>query len=208
MDLNFDISEPVDKEDQGKKSGEHSHRRTTACTSFSKQYLYRRGFSEARLLETMKLEGFQKGQCWHFITAGDVDSLTFLKVVLLHQPKLKYLLWSTWCMAAEDILQFSEWIDQGVIEKMDCYVGEIFPNQYRVEWRMLKELVDRTGCGRVAVFRNHSKIYAGWGDDFHFTIECSANINTNPRTEQACITIEDGVCLFYKEYFDGIKSFE
>lgn len=208
MDLNFDISEPVAKEDQGKKSGEHSHRRTTACTSFSKQYLYRRGFSEARLLEAMKLEGFQKGQCWHFITAGDVDSLTFLKVVLLHQPKLKYLLWSTWCMAAEDILQLSEWIDQGVIEKMDCYVGEIFPNQYRVEWRMLKELVDRTGCGRVAVFRNHSKIYAGWGDDIHFTIECSANINTNPRTEQACITIDDGVCLFYKEYFDGIKSFE
>lgn len=208
MDLNFNNDAPQAADEQQKKSSDHSHRRTTACTTFSKQYLYRRGFSEARLLEAMNLEKFEKGQCWHFITAGDVDSLSFLKVVLIHQPKLHYLLFSTWCMAAEDILQFSEWIEQGVIEHLDCYVGEIFPNQYRVEYRMLKDLVERTQCGRVAVFRNHSKIYAVWGDDFHFVIECSANINTNPRTEQGSITIDDGVCLFFKEYFDGIKSFE
>ncbi len=207
LDLNFNTQQPADKEEKGKSNGEHTHRRTTVCTSFSKQYLYRRGFSEARLLEAMKLEPFEKGQCWHFITAGDVDSLSFLKVVLLHQPKLNYLLFSTWCMAAEDILQFGEWLDQGVIEHLDCYVGEIFPNQYRVEWRMLNEMVERTKCGRIAVFRNHSKIYAGWGDDFHFVIECSANINTNPRTEQGSITIDEGVCLFFKEYFDGINSF-
>lgn len=207
MDLDFNTEPVVPTGEKSTSSGDHSHRRTTACTTFSKQYLYRRGFSEARLLEAMRLEQLQKGQCWHFITAGDVDSLSFLKVVLLNQPKLHYLLFSTWCMAAEDILQFGEWIDQGVIEKLDCYVGEIFPNQYRVEWRMLNELVERTKCGRVAVFRNHSKIYAGWGDKFHFAIECSANINTNPRTEQGSITIDEGLCLFYKDYFDGIKSF-
>ena len=209
MNLNFDTARTTAEAEQpATAKGDHSHRRTTACTSFSKQYLYRRGFSEARLLEAMRLERFEKGQCWHFITAGDVDSLSFLKVVLLHQPRLHYLLWSTWCMAAEDILQFDEWLKDGTIGKMDCYVGEIFPNQYRIEWQMLKDMVERTGCGRVAVFRNHSKIYAGWGDDFHFTIESSANINTNPRTEQACITIDEGVFLFYKEYFDGINSFE
>ena len=132
MDLDFNTQELPKKEEEGKgKTREGSHRRTTACTTFSKQYLYRRGFSESRLLEAMRLEPLQKGQCWHFITAGDVDSLSFLKVVLLHQPKLHYLLFSTWCMAAEDILQFGEWIDQGVIERLDCYVGEIFPNQYR-----------------------------------------------------------------------------
>lgn len=207
MDLNFDTPKTLVDEKEKPKHSESSHRRTTACTTFSKQYLYRRGFSEARLLEAMKLEKFQKGQCWHFITAGDVDSLSFLKVVLLHQPKLHYLLFSTWCMAAEDILQLGEWIDSGMIEHLDCYVGEIFPNSYRIEWRMLNELIERTKCGRVAVFRNHSKVYAGWGDDFHFSIVSSANINTNPRTEQACITIDEGVALFYKEYYDGIKSF-
>lgn len=185
-----------------------SGRRKTECVEFSSRYLYRRGFSESRLLEAMQLERFEPGQSWHFITAGDVDSLSFLKVVLLHQPKLKHLVWSTWCMAAEDVLQFREWIEDGTIEKMDCYVGEIFPGSYKVEWKMLKSLVEETGCGRVAVFRNHSKVYAGYGEQWAFAIESSANINTNPRTEQAVITIDRGLYEFYKDYFDGIKSFE
>lgn len=61
--------------------------------------------------------------------------------------------------------------------------------------------------GRVAVFRNHAKIYAGYGPKFAFGIESSANINTNPRTENGCITIGREIYEFYKEYFDGIISF-
>ena len=204
----WDNSTPAAEEQPDTKPISGSHRRKTECTELSARYLYRRGFSESRLLEAMKLERLERGQSWHFITAGDVDSLSFLKVVLLHQPRLQYLLVSTWCMAAEDILQLREWIGGGIIEKMDCYVGEIFPNSYRVEWQMLNKLVDETQCGRVTVFRNHSKIYAGYGDDWHFAIETSANINTNPRTEQGVITIDEGLYNFYKEYFDGIVSFE
>jgi len=43
---------------------------------------------------------------------------------------------------------------------------------------------------------------------FSFGIETSANINTNPRTENGCITINKEIYNFYKEYFDGIISFE
>jgi len=39
-------------------------------------------------------------------------------------------------------------------------------------------------------------------------IESSANINTNPRTEQTVITVDTGLARFYKDFFDGIKSFE
>ena len=65
-----------------------------------------------------------------------------------------------------------------------------------------------TECCRIAVFKNHSKIFAGIGDKFSFGIETSANINTNPRTENGCITIDNGLFEFYKSYFDGIISFE
>lgn len=41
-----------------------------------------------------------------------------------------------------------------------------------------------------------------------FVIESSANINTNPRTEQGVITIDRGLVDFYKNYFDKIKSYE
>ena len=85
------------------------------------------------------------------------------------------------------------------------YVGEIFPTSYIIEWEMLKSMYSRhEGLGGYAVFRNHSKIYAGIGDKFAFGIQSSANINTNPRIEQACITIDRGIYDFYKEYFDGI----
>lgn len=195
-------SENIKKADERKGS----RRRTTACVELSNRYLYRRAFSEVSLLDACDFD-FKEGHSYHFITAGDVDSLSFLKAVL-RQQDLDYVLFSTRCMAAEDILQLDEWIQAGKIKKMDCYVGEIFPNTYRIEYAMLKELCDRTQCGRVVVFKNHSKIYAGYGDKFHFAIESSANINTNPRTENGCITIDKGLYQFYKDYFDGIQSFD
>jgi hypothetical protein len=111
-------------------------------------------------------------------------------------------------MAADDILQFDEWLQEGKIKRLDAYVGEIFPGSYRMEYQALKEVFERHHCGRVAVFRNHAKIYAGYGKMFAFGIESSANINTNPRTENGCITVGKDIYEFYKSYFDDIISFE
>lgn len=180
-------------------------RRKTEMLEIPEHTLYRRAYGEVKLLELAGMTPLKDGYSYHFITGGDVDSLSFLKFVMLHQPKIEYMLCSTWCMAAADILQFREWIEGGVIRSMDFYVGEIFPNSYGVEWYMVNQLVNDTNCGRVVSFRNHSKIYAGIGEEFAFVIESSANINTNPRTEQGLITINRELYQFYKDYFDGIK---
>lgn len=188
-----------------------SHRRTVACLELSTRHLYRRAFSEMSLLDACGSFDFKAGHSYHFITAGDVDSLSYLKAILRTQS-LEHCLLTTWCMAAEDILQLSEWVQAGKIRKLDIYVGEIFPGSYRVEWQMLQEMYEnageKMGGGRVAFFRNHSKIIAGKGSKFAFGIETSANVNTNPRTENGCITIADEIYEFYKEYFDDITSFE
>lgn len=187
-----------------------AHRRTKECTELSQRYEYRRAFSEVKLLEAMKYVTLQEGHAYHFITAGDVDSLSYLKVVL-NQHDLDYCLISTWCMAAEDILQVQQWYDAGRIKKFDMYLGEIFPGSYKIEWAMVKKFYqEHPEVGRAAIFKNHSKVYAGCNelDGFYFGIETSANINTNPRTEQGCITVSRGIYDFYKEYFDGINSFE
>lgn len=209
---NLKWGDNIDQEDEvapivAKTTEKTAKRRTTACVTHSERYLYRRAYSESSLLDAMGIEQLRQGDCWHFITAGDVDSLSYLKVMLRHQ-NIKHLIVSTWCMAAEDILQFDEWIEQGKIKKIDFYVGEIFPSSYRIEYGMLNELIEKHKCGRIAVFRNHSKVYAGDGEKFKFAIETSANINTNPRTEQGVMTINDDIYHFYKEYFDKIKSFE
>lgn len=190
--------------------GKRAHRRTKVCIELSQRYEYRRAFSEVKMLEAMEYVKLEAGKTYNFITAGDVDSLTYLKVVL-NQQDLDFLLCSTWCMAAEDILQLQQWYYQGKIKKIDMYVGEIFPGSYKVEWSMVKKFYDKhPDAGRVAVFKNHSKIFAGCNaaSDFYFGIQTSANINTNPRTEQGSITIDKGLFHFYKEYFDGIVSFE
>lgn len=200
------VTDKADSSTAEKIEGKKNVRRQTEVFELSSKYLYRRAFGESQLLEKMGIEPLKKGHSYHCITGGNVDSLSFLKIVLLHQ-NLDYLLFSTWCMAAEDIFQLEEWLKSGKIKKLDAYVGEIFPSSYVVEWRMLNAMFDKYQCGRIACFKNHSKIYAGWGDKFHFAIESSANINTNPRTEQGTIIIDEGLCMFYKEYFDGINSY-
>lgn len=196
--------------DAGDTSSPKSHRRTTQVIELSTRHLYRRAFSETSLLDACGLFDFKNGESYHFITAGDVDSLSYLKAIL-RQQNCAHVLLSTWCMAAEDIFQLREWLSEGRIGKLDVYVGEIFPSTYRVEFAMLREMYDNGGIaggGRLVVFRNHSKIYAGIGDKFAFGIETSANVNTNPRTENGCITITEEIYRFYKEYFDGIVSFD
>jgi hypothetical protein len=181
-------------------------RRSTECLQRSEKAIYKKAYSETQLLDAVGLE-LKDGYSYHCITAGDVDSLSYLKVVLRHQS-LDYCLFSTWCMAADDILQFEEWLEAGKIKKLDAYLGEIFPGTYKMEWKKLNEIFEKYQCGRIAVFKNHSKIYAGIGEKFAFGIQTSANINTNPRTENGCITIGQDIFEFYKSYFDGIKSFK
>lgn len=180
--------------------------RNADCTKRHNKNIYRRAFSETKLIDILGLN-FKDGESYHCITAGDVDALSYLKVVL-RQQNLEYCLFSTWCMAADDILQIGEWLENGKIKKLDAYLGEIFPTSYRNEYIKLKEIFDKYNCGRIAVFRNHAKIFAGYGDKFAFGIETSANINTNPRTENGCVTIGYDIYKFYRDYFEGITSFK
>lgn len=161
--------------------------------------------SEAALDDALDWH-FEDGCAYHCISFGDVDSLTYLRHIV-KQQRLDYVMLSTWCMAMEDAIEIAEWIKRGMIGRVDFYVGEMFKNGYRGV-RDAIEAIARSCGGRVARFRNHSKVMAGFGERFAFTIESSANINTNPRTEQTVVTIDYGLARFYKEFFDGINSFD
>lgn len=178
----------------------------TRCIKRNHRTVLHRAFSESQLLDILDHD-FADGYSYHCISGGDIDSLSYLKVILRQQP-LDYCLLSTWCMADDDVLQFREWFIGQKIKRLDAYVGEIFPSTYHYEYQYLKELLNKySPQGRVCVFKNHSKIFAGTGPRFQFVIESSANINTNPRAENTCITIGADIYEFYKNFFDGIKSF-
>ena len=177
----------------------------TRGTKTHDRQLYRRFTSERQMQETLDWE-FEPGAAYHVISGGDIDSLSFLAHIL-RQQAVNYLAYSTWCMALQDIEELDRYMRIGRIKRLDSYVGEIFKGSYGNEYRQLVDLHIRYG-GRVAIFRNHSKVFCGFGDKFDFVIESSANVNTNPRTENTVITIDSGLARFYKDFYDGIVSFD
>ena len=194
MDFTIDIFD----NDEKPKSSARGHKTNN-------KDLFRRFSSERQLEECLDWHA-EKGCAYHVISAGDIDSLTFLKWVL-RQQKAKKVYLSTWCMSLQDIEEVERWLELGVIGEVDWFVGEIFPGSYQSCYEAVERVCKKHG-GRVAVYRNHSKVYAIKGDRFNCVIESSANINTNPRAEQTVITIDDGLYNFYAEYFDGIVSFD
>jgi hypothetical protein len=165
-----------------------------------------RANSELHLSETLIDFEPEENNSYHFLSCGDIDSFSFFRFMTKLQ-KIKYFLFSTWCMASDDVQELQKLIDNQRIKRFDAYVGEIFPNSYSKQYQELKETLIKVN-GRLAVFRNHSKIYVGYGEKFNFVIESSANINTNPRTENTTIIINTELANFYKDYFDNIVSFQ
>lgn len=146
------------------------------------------------------------GVAYHVISYGDVDSLTYLRHIIRDQ-RVDYVLLSTWCMAMVDAEEIARWIESGKVGRIDFYVGEIFKNGYRG----VRDVIENTALacgGRVARFRNHSKVMVVFGKNYDCVIESSANVDTNPRCEQTCITVDSSLAEFYKQWYDEIKSFD
>ena len=169
------------------------------------QHAKRRVLSELALEKELPWH-FEPNVSYHCISFGDVDALTYMRVIV-KQQKIRYALLSTWCMASEDISEIRSWLERGYIGRCDFYVGEIFKASYFKQYQELIALCKTLG-GRVALCRNHAKIMVLFGEHFDAVIESSANVNTNPRIEQACITVNSELANWYKDFFDGIKSFE
>lgn len=184
-------------EDRPEKSIRVSHR-------YGHRHLTRKAASEKALEEQLDWH-FREGDCYHCFSFGDVDSLTFFKHVL-RQQKVLYLAISTWCMAGEDVDDLRKWHERGMLGRVDFFVGEIFPGSYSLVYEAVKDLAS-TMESRVVVFRNHSKIMVVVGEKFDCLIESSANVNTNPRSENTVITVDSSLVADYVKLFNEIIPF-
>lgn len=169
-----------------------------------RMYDVRRYRSEVNLMEDIGWH-WRPGDVYHVMSRGDVDFMTFLRFAIRQQPA-DYLMVSSWCYGPEDVAELAGWIRRGYVSRMDAYMGEIAGASYAMCQAELEEACQATG-GRAGVFRNHSKVAVLLGPRFDCVVTSSANINTNPRTENTVITCDRGVALWYKEYFDGIHPF-
>lgn len=204
LDMAMDFSEILPAEDANKEGKKNPDEYAQVKQTINRHEM-RRVLSELALEKELPWH-FEQGVSYHCISFGDVDALTYLRCIV-KQQKIRYALLSSWCMASEDISEIRTWIERGYIGRMDFYIGEIFKASYYKQYQELISLCKELG-GRVAMFRNHSKVIAVLGERFDAVIESSANVNTNPRTEQTVITVDSGLAHWYKDFFDGIKSFE
>lgn len=171
---------------------------------YGHRHLTRKASSEEALSKALDWH-FREGDCYHCFSFGDVDSLTYFKHVL-RQQRVLYLALSTWCMAGEDVDDLREWHRRGMLDRVDFFVGEIFPGSYQEVCAAAYDFADECG-GRVVVFRNHAKVMAVVGERFDCLIESSANVNTNPRSENTVLTVDRQLVADYVELFNGIKAF-
>lgn len=197
-DFNFDIKFDFDSEEKS------TEQKSVKVHRGGARHLTRKASSEAALENALDWH-FKNGDCYHCFSFGDVDSLSYLKFVL-KQQKIKYLGLSTWCMAGEDVRDLAKWHERGFIETIDLFVGEIFESSYPEAAALAKSLCKKCG-GRFVVFRNHSKIMMIKGERFDCLIESSANVNTNPRSENTVLTVDRELVDAYVNLFKEIKPF-
>ena len=139
------------------------------------------------------------------VTMWVENSFSFFKMVLRQQP-IKYAAISTWCMAGEDVTDLRKWHEKGLVGRVDFFMGEIFKGSYPDVYAATREFIAECG-GRLVIFRNHSKVMAIEGERFDCLIESSANINTNPRSENTVVTVDRDLVGAYIRLFSEIIPF-
>ena len=196
-----------DQEQQEKIGGAPEGEKPSIKVShrYGHRHISRKAKSEEALSKALDWY-FKPGDCYHCFSFGDVDALTYFKHVL-RQERVLYLALSTWCMAGEDVDDLREWHRRGMLGRVDFYMGEIFPGSYPEVYDAVVDFVAECG-GRLTVFRNHSKIMAIVGERFDVLIESSANVNTNPRSENTVLTVDSDLVAHYVELLNGINSFD
>ena len=200
-----DDPEPETKEEEtAEGDGQPDNGPVRAVHKRGNRHLTRKAASEKALEEALDWH-FQPGDCYHCFSFGDVDSFRFFKHVL-KQQKIKYAALSTWCMAGEDVRDLVEWYRRGMIGRVDFFLGEIFRGSYPLVYQDVQEFIEEEH-GRMVIFRNHSKVMAIKGERFDVLIESSANINTNPRSENTVLTVDSDLVDAYVKMFSEIKPF-
>lgn len=198
LDFGEEEEKPVDLQKDPKKRVAVQHR-------YGNRHISRKASSEQALLDSLDWH-FEEGDCYHCFSFGNVDSMSYFKHVL-RQQRVLYLALSTWCMAGEDVDDLREWHRRGMLGRVDFFMGEIFQGSYPEVYAAVNDFVEEEH-GRLVVFRNHSKVMAIIGERFDCLIESSANVNTNPRSENTVLTVDRSLVADYVELFNGIQSFD
>lgn len=178
------------------------------ATRTKNRHALRRATAE-KTLATLLPQRFEPDTTYHVLSHGDIDALSYLRHAIDTHGYFDIVLISTWCIAMPDLLELRRWLDNGKIETLELYGGEIFQSQYPDEFALATSMAADYGM-RLTIARNHAKVILASNPalDAHLVMEGSANVNTNPRIKQTAVSNSAPLLEFYLAFFRGLKSID
>lgn len=180
--------------------------KTAAIVRKQTRLQLRRANSEATLAQVLP-SPIQPGTSCHCISSGDVDALSYIAHIAKQHTRLDELLLSTWCLALPDVQWLAEQQKARRIGRLRFYCGEILRATYPDTYDAICQL-ERAGKATLAISRNHAKVTLIKAGKARYTIESSANANTNPRIEQTAIHTDPDLHAFYDAFFTAIRCID
>lgn len=140
------------------------------------------------------------GDCYHCFSYGEIDQISYIRHLLKDQ-RAEYMMIATWAIDTAGVCDLFKWMDDGLIGRLDVWIGDYVRKRHDgKEYRNLLDGVTARG-GKVCCFFNHAKIVVIFGERYDVVLESSANINWNPRSENAVITVSSELAEFYRDVF-------
>jgi hypothetical protein len=147
----------------------------------------------------------QPGHSYHIISAGDVDAVSYLTMLIERHGPFDDFYGSTWTLSRQDCELLDKYLQDGLIKKITFFTGEYFAKRETSVYATLLQVIGRHQ-GRLRMFKNHCKLLLvqNSAKQFWAVAEGSANFTTNPRTEQTTITASKELYDFYKGWFEEL----
>jgi len=147
----------------------------------------------------------EPGESVHILSRAQFDFWTWVPAMLDwigHSPDLYC---STWTASRANVVELLELWDAGRIGRAHFLTGLYFKRRETAVYARLLEGL-RTRGGRYCSSRNHAKVLllANAARKAWLTIEGSANLTSNPRTENYIITNDRGLWEFHRGWMEEL----
>jgi hypothetical protein len=187
--------ETVDDEQQALIYRDHKPNKRELLAVKSNQYL-------AEVLKGLP----EPNTTWHAISNSRFDFWSFIPAVISYLNNYTTELYiSTWTTNNRNTQSLIELYDQGKIGKVVFVVGRYFQSREQATYNYLaSNLMQRHQ--KLIVGEHHAKIMLLHNQDNYIVIESSANLTSNPRTENFVYSNDKDLYYFYKSWFEGLTQ--
>jgi hypothetical protein len=163
---------------------------------------YERVLQQQALLDVLE-EAPRAGESVHVVSDAKFDFWTWVPAMLTWLGRTESLYCSTWTLSRTNATELFEVWDSGKIGTAHFLTGTYFKRRETAVYAMLLEGI-RKRSGRYRAFQNHAKVLLldAPREEAWITVEGSANLTSNPRTEQYVITNDRGLWDFHREWME------